>query len=156
MTEREKPIYPTEKQIIERASSSPRMSKLFERKRVNFLIFHTKESSAISHQQHIEIIPYIIIKLPENNPDFYEIDFLGLSNRARNALARSGVKKISQLISLYKKGSLWETRGLGEKSLAEVQTKLEEFYETLIEKYKENPGKPVIIDTPPSPFWELW
>lgn len=156
MTERGKPTYPTEKQIIERSLSSPRMCKLFEGKRVRFFIpsffiqTSLTEETVIPQKQPQEMPPYIIFKLPEDG--LTEIDFLGLSNRARNALARSGVKKISQLISLCNKDSPWGIEGLGEKSQAEVRTKLEEFRETLIEKHKENPGKPVIIDTLPSSF----
>jgi len=131
MTEREKPTYPTEKQIIERALSSPRMHNLLEKKGFN-------------------LMPSYIIKPPETKPHFLEIDYLGLNSRARNALIRANITEISVLSFLSDEYLLSEIRWFGPKSLFEVRSKLENFRQVLLKKQQENPDQPVIIESLPS------
>lgn len=130
--EQEKPISPTQEEVLARALSSPRMRKL-------------------SKEKGIEIpIPYVI-QLPENQPYLTEIDCLGLSTRVRNALLRSGVREIALLPPVI--SGEQRVRKIGEKSREEIKQSLEDFRQLLREKWAENPGKPVIIEVslpPPS------
>ena len=66
------------------------------------------------------------------------IDILNLSVRSYNALMRSEISTIGQLIDGMNQGNIRSIRNLGEKSYREIQTKLLVYgFERLSEKEKE-------------------
>lgn len=93
-------------------------------------------------------IPYII-QFPDN-AHLTEIDCLGLSPRVRNALLRSRIREIAQLVSLSDV-ELLKLRKIGQKSLGEIHERLGNFFQMLIEEQTKKPGKAVIIEVFPPP-----
>lgn len=59
-------------------------------------------------------------------PDPTPLGVLGLSARPYNALKRAGITTIGQLAAISRK-QIWEVRNVGEKALAEIESKLEAY-----------------------------
>lgn len=70
-----------------------------------------------------------------------EIEKLGLSVRAYNALCRAGILTIRQLCAINRK-DLRKLRNMGAKTVAEVEEKLEAYIASGVEKMENPPECP--------------
>ena len=142
---------PTPREVLERALTSRRMRPLIQQKRLEWDFSTLKRVPVILPPFDKET--YSLPRLPENWPSFAtfdtgneikQIDFLGLSTRAKNALARAGKTNLVKLIC-SSKDDLLAIRRIGDQKAEEIKSRLELLRLMLKEKQEEKPENLLLL-----------
>lgn len=88
------------------------------------------EEIGVSPQRVRQLEQLYLSKLKKrysNNIDLDSIENLDLTNRIRNALARGGITKISQVEDLIASGKINRIRNLGETSISQLKQRIKQY-----------------------------
>jgi len=112
----------------------------------------SEEKETLPEKRVHEEIPKYLVKLPENNPNFTEINYLELDSKLRDFIVNSmNVRTITKLHSLWGEELLSKSPNFTPKQLAKIYEKIGNFHKMISDFKRENPNKDVVFPFTKSP-----